>query len=55
VCPSSECFVQTAYQILIAEGLAQKTYRSGAKRVAARLRFRKSGDKDNGNAMPLGD
>ena len=52
---SSECFFQTAYQILIAEGLAQKSYRSGAERVASRLRSREGSDKDNGNAMPLGD
>src|SRR6516225_1299271 len=54
-CPNSECFVQATYQIFIAEGLAQKSYRSGAERVASRLRFREGSDKDNGNAMPLGD
>ena len=53
--PSSECFVQAAYQILIAERLAQKPYCSGAERVASCLRFREGSDKDNRNAMPLGD
>jgi len=53
--PSSECFVQTAYQIFIAERLAQKSYRSSAERSASRLRLREGSDKDNGNAMPLGD
>jgi hypothetical protein len=41
--------------MLIAERLAQKSYRSGAKRAASRLRFREGSDKDNGNAMALGD
>ena len=54
-CPRSECFVQTAYQILFAEGLAQKSYRSGAERVASRFRFREGSDKDNGNAIALRD
>ena len=53
--PSSERFVQAAYQIFVVEGLAQKSYRSSAERVASRLRFREGSDKDNGNAMPLGD
>ena len=52
--PSSECLVQAAYQILIAERLAQKSYRSGAERAASRLRFREGSDKDR-NAMALGD
>src|SRR6516165_1040590 len=54
-CPNSECFVQATDQIFIAERLAQKSYRSGAERVTSRLHFREGSDKDNGNAMPLGD
>jgi len=53
--PSSECFVQAAYQIFIAKGFAQKSYRPGAERAASCLHFRERSDKDNGNAVPLGD
>ena len=52
---SSECFVQAAYQIFIAKGFAQKSYRPGAERAASCLHFREGSDKDNGNAVPLGD
>src|SRR5262249_20546964 len=53
--PSGEGFVQTTYQIFVAEGLTQKSYRSGAEGGASRLHFRKGGDKDNGNVIPLGN
>ena len=55
MCPRSEGFIQGTYQILIAEGLTQKSYRPGAERVASRLRFWEGSDKDDGNAVPLGD
>jgi hypothetical protein len=52
---SGERFIQAAYQIFIDEGFAKKSNCPGAESEASRRCFREGSDKDNGNAMTLGN